>query len=464
MKAIPAPTRRALLMACAVVLLLLPSLGSSVQPASAASTTSYPVLYDSGPTTNCHSTVVESPPDGDSNPPSQGNPDLTKGACAGEQSDPTFSEDSTHSAWDFGTYGWNDSNWGQWPGYNFLQTGGGNGTSTTLTMRNSATGGCDLHETNFSWTYTNMELRPDPDDQPLNMAEGGVGVSYNAQVQQNGGFTCTQHRALLTTDFILQNNATSGLGAGEPAVISIAHFDSGPMVPGSVAGDVIWNTLGDTTPCDSGCRVMVEGGVQIPNASSSTSTISDDFGQLFQQYKSYVDPANDPASDFILRGIQIVDSNEGSDTTASVSHVSATFTPSATVQGSISYEAAGTSTSTLCLDDNTQSPATADIQPCTKGDNAQNWTFGWDNTLQVNGLCLDAYQAGKTVGTKVDLYQCNGGQNQKFVIGRWNEIWNPVSGLCLSVGDHGATAGDSSLDLETCEGQGYQHWYTPGTP
>ncbi|PWI43253.1 RICIN domain-containing protein [Streptomyces sp. ICBB 8177] len=163
---------------------------------------------------------------------------------------------------------------------------------------------------------------------------------------------------------------------------------------------------------------MVHSDAQIPD--STTTSVTDDFGQLFRTYKSYVDPWNLPDSDFVLRGVQVVSSNEGSDTTSSVSDVDATFTPnadpSAAPEGPLRYGIQGSGGSNLCLDDfgsATQAPATADLWDCTSGDGAQNWTFGLDGTLQVNGLCLAA--DGTAAGSAVALASCDGTTGQKWV-------------------------------------------------
>ena len=439
----------------------------SFSPVQSGVLSPYALLYDPGPTSNCYGWVIN-----DQNP--QGG---DRSGCSAERMDPTFSEDGSHSAWDMGTYNWTTSSLGDSPGYGFTVTPANGGGSETVTMRNSATdavtNNCGVfHETNVSFTYPGMEIRPGPDyragdvSTSVTMGDGDINVSYDARIAQNGTFMCPQKRALLTTDFVLQNNSGWGLGAGQLAVISVAHFDPGPTNPlAGAPGDVIWETRDDSTPCDGGCRVMIRGDTQIPGGSSTMTPIADDFSELFQEYQAYIDPSGAPASDFSLRGIQIVSSNEGSDTTASVNNIQATLTPSAIRHSAVTYGIVGNGGTSLCLDDfggSQQAGAAADIWPCTTGDSAQDWTYGWDGTLRVNGLCLDAWNRGTTVGTPVRLYTCNGGSNQQFIVGRWNELWNPVSQLCLAVKGSAASSGYSSMDLESCTGQPNEHWYTAG--
>ena len=463
-----APTRRAGLLAIAALLPLL-SVFLPIQPASAV-TTSYPLLYYPGQSINCYSMNVEGAPNGISTPPSQG---VNESGCppvgtSTSSDDPTYNIDSLHSAWDLGTYGWNSSDWGQTPGYSFSLTPTGSDNMQTVTMTNDASANCNLHETNIGYTYVDDDFRPGPDDQDLNMSEGGVNVSYNASVHQTGGWNCAQKRAILTTDFILQDPHN---GPNNPDVLSVVHYDPGTFQPVQANG-VQWDNAYDDLSggeCGDGCRVMIHDNTQM--ADSSTTAITDDFGQLFQTYKSYIDPWGLPDSDFILRGVQIVSSNIGSDTTSTVSDVQASFTPKqgTTLNGSISYDTAGSNGSTLCLDDygnNRSYPATADVWPCTSGDNAQIFTYGWDHTLQVDGLCLDATGGSTAPGTPVALWQCNGQDNQEFIPGRWGEIWvpntNPQTCLAVKNGTGDTTPGYSSLDLQTCTGQPNEHWTITG--
>lgn len=59
----------------------------------------------------------------------------------------------------------------------------------------------------------------------------------------------------------------------------------------------------------------------------------------------------------------------------------------------------------------------------------QKWVLHDDQTITNvhNGLCLDVYEF---VGPQVDLWQCNGGQNQAW-ISRGNQLVSAQTGLCL---------------------------------
>ena len=71
--------------------------------------------------------------------------------------------------------------------------------------------------------------------------------------------------------------------------------------------------------------------------------------------------------------------------------------------------------------------------------------------------CVDAYAKGTTAGTKVDLYDCNGGTNQQWNLNANGTITGVQSGLCLDV-TGGSTANGALVELWTCNGGTNQHW------
>jgi hypothetical protein len=70
---------------------------------------------------------------------------------------------------------------------------------------------------------------------------------------------------------------------------------------------------------------------------------------------------------------------------------------------------------------------------------------------------VDAYGQGKTAGTVVDIYTCNGGSNQLWQAHPDGSITNDESGLCLDVSGQG-TANGTKVDLWTCNGGTNQQW------
>ncbi|HZP53421.1 carbohydrate-binding protein, partial [Actinocrinis sp.] len=92
------------------------------------------------------------------------------------------------------------------------------------------------------------------------------------------------------------------------------------------------------------------------------------------------------------------------------------------------------------------------------GGSGQNWSTYSDNTVRVQGGCLDVVAAGTTSGTNVDWYACNGTNAQNWTHQANGELVNPNSGLCLT--DPGGDTG-SRLDIETCTDSAQQQWTLP---
>ncbi|WP_307795312.1 ricin-type beta-trefoil lectin domain protein [Actinacidiphila acididurans] len=116
----------------------------------------------------------------------------------------------------------------------------------------------------------------------------------------------------------------------------------------------------------------------------------------------------------------------------------------------------------LCLDD--RSSSTADYNPVQiwgcNGTNAQQWTIGAGNTLQVLGKCLDVYAAGTADATQVDLYTCNGTGAQVWVPQSNGSLLNPNSGKCLDDPNSSTNAG-TQVQIWDCNGTNAQRWSLP---
>jgi hypothetical protein len=117
--------------------------------------------------------------------------------------------------------------------------------------------------------------------------------------------------------------------------------------------------------------------------------------------------------------------------------------------------------SSKCVDDNGLSTANGtkiQMWDCNGGSN-QDWTIEPDGTLQVYGKCMDITGANYSNGTGIELWDCNGGANQQWQAQN-GELVNPASGKCLD--DPGFnTANGTQLDLWTCNGGTNQQWNLP---
>ncbi|WP_394824625.1 ricin-type beta-trefoil lectin domain protein [Pendulispora albinea] len=94
------------------------------------------------------------------------------------------------------------------------------------------------------------------------------------------------------------------------------------------------------------------------------------------------------------------------------------------------------------------------------GTNAQQWTFGSDQSVRALGKCLDVASGGTADGTKVQLYDCNGSGAQKWTISAGRDIVNPQANKCLDVSGNNSANG-TPLQIWSCTGAANQKWNAP---
>jgi hypothetical protein len=101
------------------------------------------------------------------------------------------------------------------------------------------------------------------------------------------------------------------------------------------------------------------------------------------------------------------------------------------------------------------------------GGNQQGWrldsaTLG-QRTRIVNahsGRCLDAaVQSINSNGTKMQLWDCNGGDQQLWVLNSLGEIRNAHSGRCLDAAVQSINNNGTTIQLWDCNGGSQQHWF-----
>jgi alpha-galactosidase len=157
--------------------------------------------------------------------------------------------------------------------------------------------------------------------------------------------------------------------------------------------------------------------------------------------------------------------------TTSTGTISAAVPSHSTVIYRVKANASGTSIGTTqpiqgassarCIDVNggSTTPGTkVDIWDCDGGGN-QAWTFTGAGELKANGLCLDAAEGGTAAGTKLIAWTCHGGANQKFKLAPDGSITQ--SGLCVDVTGGDKPAGNVNgvqLELWTCNDDANQNW------
>ncbi len=117
--------------------------------------------------------------------------------------------------------------------------------------------------------------------------------------------------------------------------------------------------------------------------------------------------------------------------------------------------------SAKCVDANGQSSADGtkiQMWDCNGGPN-QQWTVASNGTIQVYGKCLDITGANYANGTGIELWTCNGGANQQWHASSGTLV-NPASGKCLDDPNSNTNNG-TQLGLWTCNGGSNQQWAIP---
>ena len=94
---------------------------------------------------------------------------------------------------------------------------------------------------------------------------------------------------------------------------------------------------------------------------------------------------------------------------------------------------------------------------CNGGPN-QQWTQTSTNELRVYGnKCLDVPNHATTTGTRVQIWSCNGGANQQWRVNADDTVVGVESGLCLEAAGPGP-ANNTAVQLWTCTGGSNQRW------
>lgn len=132
--------------------------------------------------------------------------------------------------------------------------------------------------------------------------------------------------------------------------------------------------------------------------------------------------------------------------------------PTASAAATGSLVGAGSS---RCLDVNgaSQTAGTAlQIWDCNGGGNQRWATTTADELRTYNGtMCLALQNNQTAAGTRTEIANCTGGQNQKWRLNDNGSVTGLQSGLCLDVSG-AATANGAAVVLWNCNGQSNQKW------
>ncbi|WP_329140486.1 ricin-type beta-trefoil lectin domain protein [Streptomyces sp. NBC_00670] len=99
-----------------------------------------------------------------------------------------------------------------------------------------------------------------------------------------------------------------------------------------------------------------------------------------------------------------------------------------------------------------------EIWDCGKAD-WQKWDFRSDGTIRSMGLCMDVAWGSRENGAVIQLAVCSGNPAQQFRLNSSNDLVNPQADKCVDVKDQ-ATGNGTRLQLWDCNGQDNQKWST----
>ena len=104
--------------------------------------------------------------------------------------------------------------------------------------------------------------------------------------------------------------------------------------------------------------------------------------------------------------------------------------------------------------------AAVDMWDCQRESTDQQWWQNADKSITTLGRCLEIIGNVTTIGTKIQLYDCNGLGGQKWKQQADGSLLNPQSGLCLD--DQGNTTNGTILQINTCNGGAAQKFFVSG--
>ncbi|MFC9329223.1 ricin-type beta-trefoil lectin domain protein [Kitasatospora sp. NPDC057015] len=114
-----------------------------------------------------------------------------------------------------------------------------------------------------------------------------------------------------------------------------------------------------------------------------------------------------------------------------------------------------------CADDNGNSNANGtkvQIWDC-NGGASQKWTVT-GSAIQINGKCLDVTAQGTANGSPVEIWDCHGGTNQQWVAQPDGSLRSTQSGRCLD-DPAASTTNGTQLIIWDCHGGTNQRWTLP---
>ncbi|MGW2892826.1 ricin-type beta-trefoil lectin domain protein [Streptomyces griseoruber] len=87
----------------------------------------------------------------------------------------------------------------------------------------------------------------------------------------------------------------------------------------------------------------------------------------------------------------------------------------------------------------------------------QKWRFMGDGTVRALGLCMDVAWGATNDGAVIQLATCNGNPAQQFRLNSAHDLVDPQADKCVDANNRG-TGNGTRLQLWDCNGQNNQKW------
>jgi hypothetical protein len=267
--------------------------------------------------------------------------------------------------------------------------------------------------------------------------------------------------------------ATGLLLAGAvSASMEVAHADNFAAACGANQLNGYICNLDTVVPSASSITVSVDSGAASERVSVNwTVTCTDSTGSFNQLGATYnaATPLNVP-----LAPLPLAAADGQCNVNAGIFLPKNDITPKVDYTGTLTYTPAGSSSGTAavhpvvgfggkCVDDKGNSSANRAaivIWGCSGSDQAENWKFSGGEFIH-NGKCMNDQGNGGS-GSKVILYSCNGGSNEK-----WSELANgelklQAHGGTLCLDDpRSSTTNGTQLIVYHCTDNANQKWALP---
>jgi hypothetical protein len=355
-------------------------------------------------------------------------------------------------------------------------TVGGAGTTAAIEINNPAP------TPSVAPTFTTVGFSNDSPRWQLEFADGGELVGYPSQLDSAwqvlpaSSGTCANAAPSTDNTYTLALAFLNGEGCGG-TVATAEIVASGTLAPSTSDTITSFNynglTLGSTSDV-----------VTVTNPGAQTSTVGTGIATLqLAAASSLGDNITGWAASGLPAGLTINTTTgaiSGTPSTAGTYSVTGTATDSANTEGSAAFTwTVNASSSTAptgttytgnirlikmnyCLDDQYNSSSSGAIVQIWRCNGLQNqvWYINSDGTIQHNGLCLDAMNSGTTDGTKLQLATCSGGNNQLWSTSSWRIHYDNPAASNMVVDDRAFGGSGTQQELWTNNGGRNQVWGT----